>query len=214
MKKQSLIALGLLLLIPVVTLGGGTLANLINPESAAGHPNYVHNFQLLSLLKASIMFASLATAGLLWLIACLLVIRSKKRSLLWLLLAALGPLGFAVLAALKDPDTANTDRYAQLIRRMNVFLRGAYEVGSFILVWVVAYQAMVLYRALMIRYEAATTGASIDQIVQIQNASSGMWAFGEGLEVMYLVVVLYVLRPVLFNLAARIVAGRLTPQTD
>ena len=66
-------------------------------------------------------------------------------------------------------------------------------------VWVGAYQTMVLKRDLMIMYEAATTGTSTAQIINQQNASSGMWAFSEGLEVCYLVVLFYLLWPILFN---------------
>jgi len=44
------------------------------------------------------------------------------------------------------------------------------------------------------------------QIIDIQNASSGMWAFGEGLEVMYLVVLFYLLRPILFSVVSRVVS--------
>jgi hypothetical protein len=47
MKKQTAVALVLVLLIPVVTMLGGWVFSLINPEIAAGHPNYVRNFQLL-----------------------------------------------------------------------------------------------------------------------------------------------------------------------
>jgi len=65
--------------------------------------------------------------------------------------------------------------------------------------WVGAYQIMVLKRDLMIMYEAATTGVSTAQIINLQNASSGMWAFSEGLEVMFLVVLCYLLWPICFN---------------
>ena len=51
MKKQTVVALVLLLLIPVVLTLGGLLFSLINPEIAAGHPNYVRNYHLLNLLK-------------------------------------------------------------------------------------------------------------------------------------------------------------------
>ena len=95
MKKQSLAALILLLLIPVVTVAGGVLFSLINPEIAAGHPNYVRNWQLLHALKMMSMWGSMACVGVLWIMACVLVIRSKGRSLQWLSLAALGPIGFA-----------------------------------------------------------------------------------------------------------------------
>jgi hypothetical protein len=51
----------------------------------------------------------------------------------------------------------------------------------------------------MIMYKAATTGISTAQIIDQQNASSGMWAFSEGNEVLYLVVLFYLLRPICFN---------------
>ena len=39
MKKQTVVALVLLLLIPVVAMLGGLLFSMINPEIAAGHAN-------------------------------------------------------------------------------------------------------------------------------------------------------------------------------
>jgi hypothetical protein len=62
---------------------------------------------------------------------------------------------------------------------------------------------MVLKRDLMIMYEAATTGASTAQIIDRQNASSGMYAFSEALEVLFLVSFFYLLSPLCFNLAGR-----------
>ncbi len=202
MKKQSLVALGLLLLIPVVLMLGGLLSNLINPEIAAGHANYTRNYQLLNTLKILTFLASAACAAVLWMLACFVVIRSKKRSYLWLLLTVLGPFGFAVLAMLSDRAPLETDRYARFVRDLNGYVRVAYEVGSFVLVWVIAYEAMVVQRNLMIRYEAAATGVSIAQIIDQQNASGGMWAFAEGNEVMFLVAVLYLLRPMIFSLVS------------
>jgi hypothetical protein len=58
----------------------------------------------------------------------------------------------------------------------------------------------------MIWYQSATTGVSTAQIIAIQDASSGMWAFGEGLEVMFFAILLYLLRPLLFNLVAGLTA--------
>jgi hypothetical protein len=203
-KKQSLIPLVLLLLIPLDLALGGMLFSLINPEIAAGHPNYVRNFHLLSLLKNMCFFASVAVAAVLWILACLLVIRSKKRSYLWLLVTPLGPIGFAVLATLKDRDATETDSYARFVRNLNWFVRVAYELCTFVILWELAYQAMVLKRTLMIRYESATTGVSTAQIMNIQNASGGMWAFSEGLQVMYLVVLLYLLRPIVFSIVGNV----------
>jgi hypothetical protein len=64
----------------------------------------------------------------------------------------------------------------------------------------------------MIRYEAATTGVSTAQIIDRQNASGGMWAFAEGNEVMYLVVLLYVLWPIVFNIVGRVAATMASPK--
>lgn len=211
-KKQSAVALVLLLLIPLAVMLGGMLSNLIDPEIAAAHPNYVRNYHLLNLLKHMCFFGSLAVAGVLWLLVCVLVIRARNRSTLWLLLAGLGPLGFAVLATLKDRDDLVTDRYARFVRSMNWLVRAGYELSSFVMVWVLAYQAMVVMRTLIIWYEAVTTGISTAQIIDLQNASSGMWAFAEGNEVMYFVVLLYLLRPVIFRIAAQVAATIALPK--
>jgi hypothetical protein len=181
---------------------GGFLFNLVNPEIGAGHANYALTFQLLSSLKHIFLLGSFAVAGILWLIACFLVIQAKRRSLGWMFCAALGPLGFAILASLKDATPGATDRYALFIRSLNIFVRIAYELCTFAILWELSYQAMVLKRNLMIMFQSYTTGVSTAQIIATQNASSGMWAFGESLEVMYLVILLYALRPLIFNLVA------------
>jgi hypothetical protein len=102
-KKQMVAALVLLLLNPPILMQG-LLFSPINPEMAAGHPNYVRNYHLLNLLKISFFWTFLAGSAVLWMLAYLLVIRSKNRSNLWLFMAALGPLGFAVLATLRVRD--------------------------------------------------------------------------------------------------------------
>lgn len=83
-----------------------------------------------------------------------------------------------------DRAPAETDWHARFVRSLNGFVRVGYELCTFVIIWVLAYEAMVLKRALLIRYEAATTGVSIAQIMDRQNASGGMWAFAEGNEVM------------------------------
>jgi len=212
-KKQWVVAVVLLLLIPVVLVLGGALFSLINPEIAAGHPNYVRNFHWLNLLKKTMMWATAVTVLVLWLLVCLQVIRAKKRSSSWLVLAALGPFGLAILAMLRDRETAETDRYARFVRSLNGFVRVGYELCTFVVVWVLAYEAMVLKRTVMIRYEAATTG-SIAQVTDLHNASGGMWAFAEGMEVMFFVVLLYLLRPVVFNLVGRLAATVTSPKAS
>jgi hypothetical protein len=211
-KKQWVLALVLYLLIPLVWTAGGALFNRINPEAAAGHPGYVHNYQVLSLLKHMSLWVSEAGVVVLWLLACLLVIRSKKRSQLWMILAAFGPFGFAVLAMLNDRAPAETARYSRLMRKLNVFLRIGCELCMFVFIWVLSYQATVLKRTWMIRHEAAITGMSTAQIMDQQNASGGMWAFGEGIEVMYLVILFYLLLPVVFNVAGHVVQSTASPK--
>ena len=116
-KKQSGVALILFLLIPLVTVLGGIGFSFINPEWAAGHPDYVRNYHLLSLLKDTFMFGSMAGVVVLWVLVCFLVVRSKKRSLVWVLFAALGPLGFAVLASLNDRTATEPDSYTRFCAR-------------------------------------------------------------------------------------------------
>jgi hypothetical protein len=205
-KKQWVVALLLFLLIPLELKLGGMLFRLINPESAAGHPNYAQNYHRLSQLHHMVLWGSEASVFVLWLLVCLLVIRSKKRSSLWLLMAALGPFGFAALVALNDRAPAETDSYARFVHNLNWFVRAGYEICIFVLAWVLAYQGMVFKRNLMIRHQAAITGMSVAQIIDQQNASSGMWAFAEGNEVMYLVILFYLLWPIVFNIVGRVAA--------
>lgn len=212
MKKQKVVALVLLLLIPVVLKLGRWLFSLINPESAAGHPNYERSFHFLSLAKNMSFWASLVVVAVLWLLVCSLVIRSKARSSWWLFFAALGPLGFAVLAMLSDRAPAETDRHERFVRKANWFVRVGYQVCTFVVIWLLAEQAMVLKRNLMIQYESATTGLSTAQILDHQNASSGMWAFAEGNEVMYIMVLLYLIWPIVFNIVARVAEIMASPK--
>jgi hypothetical protein len=212
MKKQMVVALVLLLLIPVVWMLGGLLFSLINPEIAAGHPHYVRNYHLLNLVKITSLLASTAIVGILWLLACFLVIRSKERSSFWLFLSVLGPFGFAILATLDDRAPADSDWHTRFVGNLNRFLRVGYELCTFVVIWLLAFQSMVILRNLIIMYQSATTGMSTAQIVDLQNASSGMWAFGEGMEVMFIVVLFYLIRPLLFYTVGRVAAAVASPK--
>jgi hypothetical protein len=53
---------------------------------------------------------------------------------------------------------------------------------------------------------------SAARIIDSQNASSGMWAFAEGNEVMYLVILFYLLWPIVFNIAGRVAAPMASPK--
>src|SRR5262249_60963780 len=67
---------------------------------------------------------------------------------------------------------------------------------------------MVLQRELEIRYESHMTGTPVATIVEQQSAESGMYAGGEGMEVLYLVPLIYLVWPVLFNLAGHLCSRR------
>ena len=191
-------------MIPAVSVLAAMLINSINPEIVAGHSNYERNYQLLNLAKNLSMFAVFLVMMGFWFLTCFFLVKSKKRSYGWLPLAMLGPFGLIVLTMLSDNAPAPEDLYQQFVGKLKIYLRVAYELGFFMVVWVGAYQTMVLKRDLMIMYEAATTGTSTGQIINQQNASSGMWAFSESLEVLFLVVLFYLLWPICFNVVGRL----------
>jgi hypothetical protein len=89
------------------------------------------------------------------------------------------------------------------VGKLKFYLRVPLELCFFVLAWIVAYQTMILIRNLSIVYESVTTGRTIAEIIGIQNASSGMWAFSEELEVMYLMGLFYLLCPICFNAICR-----------
>ena len=203
-KKPYVLAIVCFLLIPTAAVLGGMLVSSINPEIAARFPNYERNYRLLSLAQSFSMWAVLLVMMALWFLTCVFLVKSKKRSYGWSLLAMLGPFGLIILTLLGDDAPAPGDLYQQFVDKLKIYLRVAYELCFFVVVWVGAFLAMVLTRDLMIMYEAATTGTSTAQIIDRQNASSGMWAFSEGLEVLFLVVLFYLLWPICFNVAGRL----------
>jgi hypothetical protein len=204
LKRPYALAIVSFLMIPAVTVLAGMLINSINPEIAAGHANYERNYRLLSLAQNLSMLAVLLVVMALWFLTCFFLVKSKKRSYGWLPLAMLGPFGLIILTMLGDNAPAPGDLYQQFVGKLKIYLRVAYELSFFVVVWVGAYQTIALKRDLMIMYEAATTGVSTAQIINQQNASSGMWAFSEGLEVLFLVVLFYSLWPICFNLVGRL----------
>ena len=202
-KRPYILAIVSFLAIPVIFVPAMMLITLIDPEIALRTSNYDRKFQIVNLMKLLCMGAvSLVAAGL-WFLACFFLIRSKKRSYLWLSLAALGPFGLIVLSMIGDNDAEPDDFYRQFVGRLKIYFRVGYELIFFVAAWVAAFQVMILKRDLMIMYEAAVTGVSTAEIIDRQNASSGMYAFSEGLEVLFLVSFFYLLWPLCFNMAGR-----------
>ena len=204
LKKPYAFAIICVLLIPVATMAGATLSLGINPEIAAGHPDYERNYRLLDMAKNAGLLATLLAALGLGFLACFFLLKSKQRSYAWLFLAVFGPIGLIGLTMLGDKLPAPGDRHQKFVGNLGIYLRVAYELGIFVAVWFLAFQCVVLKRELMIRYESATTGVPAAQIVDVQNASSGMWAFSEGLQTLYLVVLLYLVWPICFSAMAHL----------
>lgn len=202
-KRQYFMALVCYLAIPVVVIAGGFLSQLINPEWAQGTADYGRNFHLLQMAAMGVLMAATGVAVVLWLATCYLVLTARQRSTWWLVLAVAGPIGFMFIAMLPDRSPAPGDRYQQVVSQLKWYWRVPLEIVVFVAVWVVAYLAVDVKREVLIRLESLRTGTPVETIVALQNASSGMYAFSEGLETLYLVSLLYLLWPIGFNLVGR-----------
>src|SRR5712691_4677219 len=157
-KRHYLLALACYLLVPAVLIAGAGLYRLIDPEMARGHADYVRDYRLLELAQRGALMATLGLALILWSSTCYLVLKSRQRSLYWLLLAAAGPFGFVAISMLEDRSPAREDLYQRFIRRLKMYWRVPLEIALFVSVWLLAYEAVVLKRELMISYESFMTG--------------------------------------------------------
>lgn len=210
-NKKQLWAVVVFLMIPAIMTTGGVLFNVIDPEKLAGHTNYVRNYRLLELARSAVMLAVFGLTVVAWFVTCVLMLRSKNRSHRWLLLALFGPVGFVFLASLRDHSSEPSSLYERFNRRLNGFRRVLYEIFFYIVGLTLAWQMMLIQREAIIFFQSAMTGVSRQQIVDQQNASSGMWAFSEGLEVMYFLVLLYLLRPVCVDVVGFVFKGHRSP---
>lgn len=207
-KRHYALAVACYLSIPAVLTAGAVLFGLIDPEMARGHADYVRDYRLLELVRMGALMTTWGLALVLWTSTCYLVLKTRQRSLGWLFLAAAGPFGFIVIAMLEDLSPTPGDLYRQFIRSLKMYWRVPLEVALFGSVWFLAYESVALKRELMITYESFLTGTPVATIIAEQTASSGMWAFSEALEEIYLVVLIYLLWPIFFNLAGRIFRQR------
>jgi hypothetical protein len=203
-KRPYVRAIIAFLLIPVACIVGAVIFISIDPEIARGHLNYARNYRLIELAKNIFFCAMLLAIIGLWFMTCFFLLQAKKQSYGWLPLALLGPFGLIALSTLRDKEPANGDSHRRFIGKLNVLACIAYELCVFVMAWVLAFAGMVLKRDLMILYQSAATGVSREEILRIQDASSGMYAFSEGLEIMFLVVLFYLLLPLCINAAARL----------
>lgn len=209
-KRHYVMALACYLSIPADLIAGAGLFRLIDPELARSHADYVRDYRLLELARQGALIAAAGLALVLWASTCYLVLESRQRSLRWLSLAAAGPFGFMFIAMLEDRSPAPDDLYQQFIRKLKMYWHAPLEIAVFVSVWFLAYESVVLKRELMISFQSFSTGTPATTIIAQQSASSGMWAFGEGLEAIYLVTLIYLLWPLFFNLAGH----RFKPRTN
>src|SRR5689334_13124709 len=164
LKRLYLLALVCYLAIPAVMICGAGAVQLIDPEMARGRATYVRDYQFLNLARTGALWAAAGLAGVLWVVCCYLVLESRRRSLRWLSLAAAGPLGFGVIAALEDRSPAPGDLYQRVITKLKPYWRVPLELAVFVGVWTLAYNVVVLGREVLIRLESARTGTPIATI--------------------------------------------------
>ena len=207
-KWQYILAVVCYLLIPAVVIASGVLFRLIDPEMARGSADYVRNYRLLESVRIGALMAMAGLVLALWVLTCYLVLKSRQRSPGWLLLAAAGPFGFIVIAMLEDRAPASYDLHQRFIRKLKWYWRVPIEIAAFFTVWSLAYELMLVKSDMMIRYESIMTGTPVATIIDVRNQSGGMWAFSEGNEVIYLVVLIYLLWPVLFNVVGQLIERR------
>lgn len=180
------------LAIPLVIVLGVLAHQLIDPELARGTADYVGNYALLERLRHACLILSFALAGGLWLLAFGLLLVARQRSLLWLVLAFLGPLELVVVAIVGRDPAAGGERAAWPWRL-------AREAAIFVAVVVLAHFLVYAKNEVWIAWTAASRGVETAVIIAEQMASSGMWAFGEFLQILFLTGLFYVVRPLVWR---------------
>jgi hypothetical protein len=198
-----------LLLIPVAAILAARIFDAINPELAAGHSDYARNYALLEHLRNGVPLATLVLLGILWLLACIWLLRAKSRRRAWLWLALLGSAGFAVLTALLDRSPLSAhDAYGRLLVRLPKLLRVLYEIVRFAVFVVVTWQLVDWFNDGTALLDATRRGVPLAEVLAERDASSGMWAFGDAVRSAYLFVLLYALWPAGYNSVAWLIRRR------
>jgi hypothetical protein len=91
-------------------------------------------------------------------------------------------------ASLGNKTPGGGGRYGGWVRRGYCPVRAAYQGALFVVIVIAADQIIALKRLLVIWWQSYVTGYPVEEILRQQDASSGMWAFGELLETIFLVV--------------------------
>jgi hypothetical protein len=195
-----------LLLIPVVVILAARIFEAIDPELARGHADYARNYALLAHARRVVLLAGPVLAGVLWLLACVWLLRAKARRRVWLLLALLGAPGFAMLSALSDRSPpAPNDAYRRQLARLPRLLRVLYEIVRFAALGFVTMQLVEWWNDRTALLEATRRGVALAVVLAERDASSGMWAFGDGMRAAFLFVLIYALWPASYNAVAGLI---------
>jgi len=200
-------------LMPVVLIAGVAVHGMIDPEMAARHANYERNYRLLEALRAAVLSGTFLAVLSLWFAMCLLLLKAKRRSLLWTVPGILGPLGLALITALKPRVVDPVDSYSSFVAKLGIVSRIGYEVLLFMGICALAMAAVSIHADLMIAWSAHVQQVPIEQILQERDASSGMYAFSEAMEALYLIACLYLLLPAAANWIHRLLRRGRLPTT-
>jgi hypothetical protein len=199
-RKNYALSVSAVLLIPVITVAEGWAFAALDPERAAGHPDYAHNFALREQLRSAALFGSLALECVLFFFACWWLLRAKSRTPGWMAWALVGAPGFAVIASLRDlAPLRPQDHYERLLARVPLPLRVLYEAGRFFVFWFAAMSFVTVWGYASALLEAAERGLTLTQLMAERDASSGMWAFGDLIRAAWVFIVMYALWPGVCN---------------
>lgn len=201
--RDNLLAIAALLAIPVAVLSGGALFGLIDPEWAHHTGDYVRNYRLIEILRQAILLIALLAALCFWFLCIWLVVRARERTPRWLLLAVLGPLGLVVLILLDVRSRNPEDRYGTVRAGLRWPSRLLFDTACFFLLLALAGTTVVAMNQLTLLIEATRRGVDPSVVAAERDASSGMWAFSEMIETMFVFTLLWLLLPLVFNLIAR-----------
>jgi len=182
-------------LMPLVLIAGVAVHGMIDPEMAARHANYERNYRLLETLRSAVLNGAFLLMLSLWFAACILMLKAKGRSVVWAVLGMLGPLGLAFIAALKSRERDPADAYRNFVAKLGIFLRIGYEALLFAGIFALAAVAVSLHEELTIAWASHVQHVPVEQILRERDASSGMYAFSEAVEALYLIACLYFLVP-------------------
>jgi hypothetical protein len=207
-RYYNALAIAAFIAIPVFGILGMSLTVFINPEIARYTSNYVLNFQLLQGLKHVVFATTLLCVMTLWFLTCFFLVRAKQRSIFWVPLAIFGPFGLIILVALRSGDQTTRSAYQKFVAKLWLPVRVVYEFCLFNVAWMLAYYLVDLKRDLIILHQSIIRGVPIQTIVDEQQASGGMWAFSEGMETIFLIVLFYLLWPICFNAVAWLIGTR------